>query len=66
MQLINIVTQKVVYSFANVFEAVKEEGSSIQPYISCMQQSPAVDVVAIGFDSGHILLVNLLYSEVVM
>ena len=31
-----------------------------------MQQSPAVDVVAIGFESGHILLVNLLYAEVLM
>ena len=42
-------------------EQLESCGSSDEafPEVSCIEQSPATDVVAIGFSSGDILLVNL-------
>jgi U3 small nucleolar RNA-associated protein 21 len=34
--------------------------------ITCIEQSPVVDVVAIGFANGEILLVNLLFNEILL
>lgn len=31
-----------------------------------MVQSPVVDVIGLGFDSGKILIVNLLFNEVLI
>jgi U3 small nucleolar RNA-associated protein 21 len=43
-----------------------EEFSNDMPAITCLQQSPIVDVVAVGFQNGDIKLVNILYNEVVL
>lgn len=34
--------------------------------VSCVEQSPVVDIVAIGMENGEILLVNILYNEVLL
>ena len=34
------------------------------PAVTCIEQSPACDVVAVGFATGDILLVNLKYDEI--
>lgn len=34
------------------------------PEVSCMEQSPAVDVIGVGFSDGHILLMNLKLDKV--
>jgi len=31
-----------------------------------MEQSPVVDIVAVGFDDGTIFLLNLLYNQVLL
>jgi U3 small nucleolar RNA-associated protein 21 len=40
------------------FSEFEHEGN-----ITCLEQSPVVDIVAVGFESGAIVLLNLLYNE---
>ncbi|GJQ84496.1 hypothetical protein Trydic_g15689 [Trypoxylus dichotomus] len=55
MQIWNINTSKLIYTFKGW-----ESG------ISVLEQAPALDVVAVGLDSGKIILHNLKYDETVM
>ena len=57
LHLVNVVTRKTVFDFA---EVMKKADSTV----SCMQQSPVVDIVALGFENGKIFITNLLYAEV--
>jgi len=34
--------------------------------VTCVEQSPVVDVVAIGFENGEIILMNMLFAEVLL
>ena len=34
--------------------------------VTCVEQSPVVDIVAIGLENGEIILMNLLYNEVLL
>lgn len=34
--------------------------------ITCIEQSPVVDVMALGLADGKIVLVNILYDEVLL
>ena len=34
--------------------------------MTCVEQSPVVDIVAIGLENGEIILMNLLYNEVLI
>ncbi|XP_023323395.1 WD repeat-containing protein 36 [Eurytemora carolleeae] len=55
LQLWNLKSTKLVYTF-------KGWGSGVE----CIEQAPALDVVAVGLRSGDILLHNLKYDEVVV
>ena len=55
LQLWNIRTSKLVYTF-------KGWGSGVQ----ILAQSPAVDVVGVGLESGGIVMHNLKYDQTVM
>ena len=55
LQLWNIMTEEKIFEFADITKGM--------PPITCIQQSPVADVVALGFQNGEIMLVNILYSE---
>lgn len=55
MQLWNINTSKLIYTF-----------SSWESPITCLEQAPAIDVVAVGLANGRIILHNLKYDKTVM
>ncbi|KAG5882141.1 hypothetical protein JTB14_005970 [Gonioctena quinquepunctata] len=55
MQLWNVNTLKLIYPFKSWKSAV-----------SCLEQAPAIDVVAVGLSSGRIILHNLKFDETVM
>lgn len=55
LQLWNIKTSKLVYAF----EGWKSS-------VTCLEQSPAIDVTAIGLQNGKIILHNLKYDKTVM
>jgi U3 small nucleolar RNA-associated protein 21 len=42
----------------------KSTSSGVVPEVTCMEQSPAVDVMGVGFADGHILLINLKLDKV--
>ncbi|OQR77968.1 WD repeat-containing protein 36-like, partial [Tropilaelaps mercedesae] len=56
MQLWNIASNKLVYEFTKF----------IGQQITCIEQSPAVDVVAVGLTSGRVVLHNLKVDEQLM
>ena len=51
--------------FGNALDAGEDEddGGAI-PAITCIEQSPACDVVAVGFASGDIILINLKFDAI--
>lgn len=55
MQLWNINTAKLIYTF-----------KSWKARITCLEQAPAIDVVAVGLSTGRIILHNLKYDETIM
>lgn len=55
MQLWNINKVKLVYNF-----------KGWDTPITCLEQAPAIDVAAIGLNSGRIILHNLKYDETIM
>ena len=64
LQLWNIMSQEMVFSFDELIaKVVKGKKNCL---ITCMEESPVVDVIAIGFENGLIAIVNLLYSEVLL
>jgi len=34
--------------------------------VTCIEQSPVVDIIAIGLENGEIILMNLLYNQVLL
>ena len=54
MELWNIMTEQKVFSFE---ETIGQLGN-----VTCIEQSPVVDVAAVGFEDGTIVLLNLLYN----
>ncbi|MFH4980109.1 hypothetical protein AB6A40_006818 [Gnathostoma spinigerum] len=56
MRLINVKTSKLVYEFYKPFDSA----------IDVFQQSPVVDVIAVGLRNGQILIHNLKFNETVM
>lgn len=70
LELWNFNKKKIVYTFASHIAYLQKEmhkennkdgknTSRSLPSICCIEQSPACDVVALGFNSGDILLLNL-------
>lgn len=55
MQLWNIKNAKLIHTF-----------KGWKRTITCLEQAPAIDVIAIGLSNGRIILHNLKYDEVVM
>ncbi|KAF5273394.1 hypothetical protein FQA39_LY07411 [Lamprigera yunnana] len=55
MQLWNLNTAKLIYSF-----------KGWQSSITCLEQAPALDVVAVGLQNGKIILHNLKFDETLM
>ncbi|KAF5270441.1 hypothetical protein FQR65_LT05629 [Abscondita terminalis] len=55
MQLWNLNSAKLVYSF---------KGWKSQ--VTCLEQAPALDVVAVGLENGKIILHNLKFDETIM
>ena len=53
-------SEELLFSFE---EIMKPE---LNCQITCMVQSPVVDVIGIGFDSGKIYIINLLYNELLI
>ena len=41
-----------------------ERSSEEDPAVTCLEQSPACDVIGVGFSNGHILLLNLKLDQV--
>ena len=58
LQLWNIMTEEKIFEFTDLTQDL--------PTITCIEQSPVVDVVALGFQNGEILLVNILYNELIL
>lgn len=56
-------SEERVFSFDLLIEKLHSDGPSL---ISCLEEGPVVDVIAIGFENGIIALVNLLYNEVLL
>ena len=61
MQLWNISTKSLIYTFSN-----DKLAESRQSAIACLIQSPAIDVVAIGFVSGEISIYDIRADERLM
>jgi U3 small nucleolar RNA-associated protein 21 len=61
MQLWNISTKSLIYTFTN-----DKLAESRQSPIACLVQSPAIDVVAIGFVSGEITIHDIRTDERLM
>lgn len=55
LQLWNLNTAKLIYTF-----------KGWKTPITCLEQAPALDVVAVGLNSGRIILHNLKYDETIM
>lgn len=58
MQVVNIEAQEVIYTFVNITKRLK--GAKVVT----LEQSPVVDVVSMGLESGQILVVNLKQDKV--
>jgi len=59
MELWNVVEGKIIYSFTKAIFGEK------QRTVTCVEQSPVVNVVAVGFSDGLIGIVDLQFDEVV-
>lgn len=65
IELWNIRSNKRIHNFTSHINYFKQYDSEyICPSISCMEQSPAYDIIALGFESGDILLINLKLDKV--
>jgi len=62
--LYNFNTEKVIFTFD--LRELSENTIEISDEISCVVQSPVVDVMAVGFESGTILLINLKTNSLLM
>ena len=59
MELWNIIRQKLIYTFKSHVEYASHLNNHKPSAISAVEQSPALDVMAMGYASGLILLMNL-------
>lgn len=64
MELWNFSSRKLLYTFKAhlpYLHKYEEDGSNdgVSPAVSCAEQSPACDVLAIGFSNGLIVLMNM-------
>lgn len=59
LELWNIIKKSLIYTFQSNIKYFS--GLSV-PSISCLEQSPACDVVGVGYNSGDILLLNIKYD----
>ena len=65
LELWNIKTKSIVYAFkAHIDAFMRRNGNSSSPHISTLEQSPANNIIAIGFTSGDIILLNLKLDKV--
>merc|ERR1719331_2090106 len=65
LELWNIKTKSIVYAFkAHIDAFMRRNGNSSSPQISTLEQSPANNIIAIGFTSGDIILLNLKLDKV--
>lgn len=53
LQLWNVISENLIFDFG-------KQG------VTCIEQSPVVDIIALGFENGEIKLVNLLYNEEIL
>ena len=63
LELWNFKSKKLVYSYSSHLQTLSSVTDSA-PCITCLEQSPALDVVGIGFSSGHVALFNLKFDQV--
>ncbi len=61
LELWNVRKQKLIYKFQSHMEVI---GGTSAPAVTCVEQSPALDVMAVGYADGHILLINLKLDKV--
>ena len=63
--LLNIRTGKVIHTFQCLpqISTNSQETATINPCITTMEQSPAVDTIAMGTNHGMVYLVNLKHDE---
>jgi U3 small nucleolar RNA-associated protein 21 len=67
LELWNVVKQKLIHTFTSHTEYLDQlvvEDSIPFPAITVLEQSPALDIIAIGFASGLILLLNMKTDQV--
>ena len=68
LQLWNIVKASLIYDFTChlpfLSSSSSSSSSSTAVSVTCMEQSPAINIAAIGFSSGLILLINLKLDNV--
>ena len=78
LELWNINSKKIIYTFEshleyirqkNLYLADEEDDNEIvksKVSITCLEQSPACDVIAIGFSTGDVVLLNLKMDKVLL
>jgi U3 small nucleolar RNA-associated protein 21 len=75
LELWNLNSKKMLYSFKSHVRFLskagehadgsdEQEGHGVAPAVTCMEQSPACDVIGVGFSNGVILLLNLKLDQV--
>lgn len=65
IELWNILSRKLIYSFQKHLPHISVNSSGKFAAVSTFCQSPACDVLAVGFDSGDLLMINLKLDQVV-
>jgi len=61
LQLWNVMAGEKLFEFEDLTKDLPSEAT-----VTCIQQSPMIDIVAVGFSTGQIALVNLLYNETLL
>jgi U3 small nucleolar RNA-associated protein 21 len=74
LELWNFKSKKLLYTFRSHLAVLTQgadddtsavtDAAAAQPAVTCLEQSPACDVLAVGFSSGHIALLNLKLDQV--
>eukprot|EP01041_Mallomonas_annulata_P005529 gene5529-11138_t len=68
IELWNIRKESLIYTFISHKKYLQNiyglDDTNQLPGVSCMEQSPACDVIGVGFTSGDILLINLKLDKV--
>ena len=68
LELWNFKSKQLIYTFTAHIGVLTKRGVDVKnPHfmaVTCMEQSPANDVIALGFGSGDIVLINLKLDRV--